>query len=266
MRQFMEVLEGIATGLIVNEGGAYEGKRYGVNSPDSVYNDAGLYNYTIDPKPPYDGNTQQVTSEYVVSGKIVTTVWTISDLSDEDQEAKRITSRESMIKEGSILALIDDDRTTVGSTPVIEDRDAHNDWMKLLYDNKDNEGSNLFKPPASERQMLAIRFESQDSYTFTRFQDTWGWQWKMVLKRENVTNLAVAIYDQAGHYLYTTGKLLPESPGYWYTVCPPGQADLTPKDVYFKWLLGSATISGLEVYKGSEDTMSGSVKSDERYD
>jgi len=48
--------------------------------------------------------------------------------------------------------------------------------------------------------------------------------------------------------------------------CPAGQADPTPEDVYFHWILGSGRISSDFVYKGSDDTLSNVVRSDPDYD
>ncbi len=84
--------------------------------------------------------------------------------------------------------------------------------------------------------------------------------------REQVNALAIAIYDSSGVYLYTTGALIDTGHGSWFTECPAGQADATPENVYYKWLLGSANISSLEAYNGADTTKSGFVRSDGRYD
>jgi hypothetical protein len=60
--------------------------------------------------------------------------------------------------------------------------------------------------------------------------------------------------------------MIADGDGKWYTECPAGQADATPTDVYYKWLLGAANISDLELYRGVDDAKLGVVRSDERYD
>lgn len=176
--------------------------------------------------------------------------------------------QDSMFEAGKAKTLDNDARTSVGAAPSIADTTAHNAWMQTLYANADADVvSSIPKPPADERQEYNISYQNNDVYEFTRYQDQWGWRWKLDLKRDSVNALAIAIYNSGGTYLYTTGGLIrnAEDDG-WYTECPAGQADATPEDVYYKWLLGSADISGLQVYKGTDDTTTGKVKSDSDYD
>ena len=175
--------------------------------------------------------------------------------------------QDSMIEQGNLLRIGHDDRVRVNANGIIEDEVSHDVWMKSLYDNKDNDGAvSHAKPVSTERQMLSIFDEDLDPFVFTRYNDTWGWRWHMSLKRESVNALALSIKDKDGNYLYTTGALIADGQGGWYTECPAGQATTTPQDMYFEWLMGSAPISALEVYKGSKDTLEGYVHSDERYD
>jgi len=152
----------------------------------------------------------------------------------------------------------------VGSPPIIEDRPTHDTWMQALY--ADETGIATPKPPPDERQAYTLTLEDADPFTFTRYHDQWGYRWRMDLTRDSVNALALYIQDSNGNYLYTTGALLDNGEGGWYTQCPAGSADATPENVYFKWILGSAPISQNFVYLGSEDTLSNTVKSDPDYD
>ena len=266
MRRFMEVIDGVATGLIINAGGTYNGKQYGVNSPDSTYIAAGLYPYVENEKPDYNSNTERLELSYTVNGESVQGVYSVVPLSDEEIASIDRQTQRSMVEEGNKISLEDDNRTTVGATAIIKNRGTFNAWMKSVYNEVDADGTELYKPPADERQLLALYGEDQDNYTFTRYQDEWGYRWYLLLHRDSVNALAIAIYDADDNYLYTTGALLEHPDGGWYTECPAGQADQMPSDVYYKWLLGSTDISGLQVYKGSEESTSGFVRSDSRYD
>ena len=225
-------------------------------------------------QPEYDKYTQKlVEGEPRKEGDEYYQVWEVVNLEGEEleeaQERKYQDDRviqESMISEGNKVYIEDTNRTNVGANPLINDTAEYDTWMRDLYNSNDDLASTLYKPPAAERQLLKIIDEDIDNYTFTRYQDEWGWRWYLRLYRDSVNALALAIYDENGNYLYTTGALLEHPDGGWYTECPAGQADPTPEDVHYKWLLGSANISGLEVYKGSEEEKSGIVRSDERYD
>ena len=213
-----------------------------------------------------DGNRDyQEVQEWIAEGNIPDPAFTQQELDDYAIEENEVV-QDSMIKQGNILQISHDDRTRVGSNGLIVDQVDHDTWMKNLYDDKDGDNSALRKPPPTERQRLAISGENNDNYVITRFQDTWGYRWHLELFRGDVNALAIAIYDINGSYLYTTGGLIDTGNGSWYTECPAGQADASPSDVYYKWLLGSANISDLEVYAGVEDTKRGVVRSDERYD
>ena len=217
---------------------------------------------------PFDeGNLDyQEVQEWIAEGNEPEPAYTQDEL-DKYESDKLIAIQDSMLEEGNLVNIADTNRIEVGANPIIEDKAEFNAWMKKTYDEKDGEGETLYKPPANERQMLNIVDEDADRYTFTRYQDQWGYRWLMRLKRADTTNLAVAIYDKDGNYLYTTGKLLwDEETLEWWTQCPAGQADATPKDVFFKWLLGAGDISGLQVYKGVDESTSGIVRSDPRYD
>ena len=168
----------------------------------------------------------------------------------------------SMKKEGKKLTYDNLIGQDIGLDPIIEDKPAHDAWMQELYADE----TAMPKPPPTERQKLAIEDESRDAYTFTRYHDQWGYRWRLVLFRPDVNALAIAIYDSQGNYLYTTGALIDTGNDSWYTECPAGQADATPENVYFRWLLGSANISSLESYNGADETKEGFVRSDERYD
>jgi len=149
---------------------------------------------------------------------------------------------------------------------LITDRPAHDSWMQQLYADDDVNIINTPKPPPDERQLYTLTGEDADPFTFTRFQDQWGYRWQLRLTRKEANNLSVGIYDSAGNYLYTIGALIEIEPGLYGGDCPAGQADATPEDVYFKWLLGSADISGLFKYAGDEDNLNGVVKYDSDYD
>lgn len=219
---------------------------------------------------PLNGGSAPSSSQieaWVAEGNTISPAFTQQELNDYEK-SKEIDIQDSMIREGQILGVDNTSRVNVLATPSIEDQIAYDQWLLDLYTDKDSEPVQvtLFKPPETERQKLAILNEDQDRFTFTRYQDPWGSRWLLELFREDVNALSIAIYDAQGNYLYTTGALIDTGNGSWYTECPAGQADPIPEDVYFKWLLGSANISSLEVYKGSETTKEGVVRSDERYD
>lgn len=218
---------------------------------------------------PFDERNKdyQTVQEWIAAGGVVDPAYTQQEL-DDYNTATEVTIQTSMIDEGETLKSEDANRVDVGAAPVISDPVEYDAWLKDLYDDKDNDATDptLFKPPATERQLLSIHDEDQDRYTFARYRDQWGYRWYLELFRADVNALAIAIYDAAGNYLYTTGGLIDTGNGSWYTDCPAGQADATAEDVYFKWLLGSASISSLEVYEGAAETKEGVVRSDERYD
>ena len=217
---------------------------------------------------PIDSNNRDYkeVQQWIMNGGVAAPAFTDEELAqvvvNEDTAI-----RSSMIEQGNLLRVANDDRLAVGATPIIADDLGHDAWMKELYDNVDlDDDVVLSKPPALQRQLLSIVMEDVDSFTFTRLKDQWGYRWKMNLHRESVNALALAIYDENGLYLYTTGALLDDGNGGWFTECPAGQADATPSDVHFRWLLGSAHISELELYEGAETILGGEVRSDERYD
>lgn len=205
--------------------------------------------------------------QWIGEGNTAEPAYTQQEL-DDYELSKTQAIADSMFKEGTTLGMDNAQRIDVGATPVIEDKVAHDAWMKELYDDKDVVPTEptLFKPPEAQRQLLNIVDEDRDPFTFIRYQDEWGYRWKMSLQRESVNALALFIQDSDGNYLYTTGALLDNGNDGWYTECPAGQADATPENVYFKWILGSAPISSDFVYKGNEDALEGVVRSDERYD
>lgn len=203
--------------------------------------------------------------EWIAQGNTPEPAYTQEEI-DEYEYNQNVAIQESMIIEGNKVYLEDKNRNDVGATPIINDTQQYDTWMKNLYDSTDEAEDALYKPPATIRQILEIYDEDRDNYEFTRYQDQWGWRWYLRLRRDSVNALALAIYDENGNYLYTTGALIAHPDGGWYTECPAGQADAEISDVYYRWLLGSAEISDLEVYKATEETKSGIVRSDERYD
>lgn len=223
------------------------------------------------PQPEYDLNTQRVVELAPVKTEdIYYQVWEVQALSQ--QEIDDIATQndavisDSMASEGRSLTADDDLRISVGSPGVISDRPAHDTYMQTLYAGQDAGQTPTPKPPYTERQQLRIALEDENPFTFTRYQDQWGYRWRMDLVKDSVTNLALYIQDSNGNYLYTTGALLDNGDGGWYTECPAGQADPTPEDVYFHWILGSGRISNDFLYAGTEDELSGIVRSDTRYD
>ncbi|MCK5743150.1 MAG: hypothetical protein KAH30_00265, partial [Caldisericia bacterium] len=175
----------------------------------------------------YDKDDQFVL-DYLANGGVFEEKFTpeiIADIKDKEN----IQIQDSMILEGNKLSLEDDNRISVGSSNIIADRPEHNSWMKSIYDDKDNSNTDLKKPPSKTRQKLAINRENKDLYIFTRYKDQWGYRWHLRLMREDVNALAIAIYDQDGNYLYTTGALISHPEGGWFTECPAGQADSTPE-------------------------------------
>jgi len=199
--------------------------------------------------------------EWVAGGNTIEPAYTQDEL-DEYATNKTIELNRNMLRAGNELTQANIVALDVGVEPQIKDKPAHDSWVQTVYADE----MSTPKPPPSNRQKLPIEGENRDRYTFTRYKDQWGYRWYLRLHRESVNALALAIYDKDGNYLYTTGALIAHSDGGWYTECPAGQADAVPEDVYFKWLLGSAPISDLEVYNGADDTREGFVRSDERYD
>lgn len=230
----------------------------------------GYFEFVIPPETENTDTNRLIASPIVLIDGTYTMTYIYEDIPqdelDEIEYNKALVISNSMTKEGALLTARDDARVSVGAGQLVENRVAHDAWMIQVYANYDANEVVAHKPPAADRQLLTIESEDRDSYTFTRYQDEWGYRWRMGLFKEDTTNLAVAIYDQDGNYLYTTGKLLPDGEGKWFTECPAGQADASPENVYYKWLLGSGDISGLQVYEGADDTISGIVRSDERYD
>ena len=207
----------------------------------------------------------QEVQEWIAGGNTPEPAFTQDELDAYAKEQNK-TIQNSMLRSGNELSVQDTTRVDVGANSIINDKPAHKAWLKDLYDAVDADNDTLPKPPPANRQLIPIDGEDKDPYEFTRYQDQWGWRWYLRLHRESVNALAIAIYDAVGNYLYTTGALIAHPDGGWYTECPAGQADQNPEDVYYKWLLGSANISDLEVYYGQEDSKEGFVRSDTRYD
>jgi len=217
---------------------------------------------------PMDENNRHYkeVQEWIAQGNTPDPAFTQDEL-DKYEKETNIKILESMAAEGGVIDVEDNKRRAVGANPLIDDKNGYHLWLKDAYNKLDTEyTSTLPKPPAKQRQMMEIHDDERDPYTFTRFHDQWGYRWYLHIDRKDVTALAIAIYDKDGNYLYTTGALLPDDNGGWYTECPAGQADQTKSDVYYRWLLGSAPISDLEVYKATDEVKKGFVRHDERYD
>lgn len=210
---------------------------------------------------------------YMVGTTGVTLDWYHTDPQPSEQEILDIepiwrdsTKQTDMLEEGRLMTVADDARLSVGANPIVVNRTTHDSWMQTLYSDVDDGEITLPKPPPDERQTYTIFEEDQDPFVFTRYEDQWGFRWRMDLTRESANNLALYIQDSDGNYLYTTGALIDNGDGTFYTECPAGQADPTPEDVYFHWILGSGRISSDFKYAGSEDALEGIVRSDEAYD
>ena len=214
-------------------------------------------------------------SDYVVEDHddTIILVWhhtdskpTEQDILDNEQPAKDFYAQNDMLKQGQLMTVDDDARTSVGSPAIIGDRSTHDTWMQTLYVEEGTDVNSTPKPPPDERQDYTIAGEDNRNFIFKRYNDQWGWRWKMTLVSDDVTNLALYIQNSSGGYLYTTGALIDNGDGTWYTECPAGQADATPEDVYFHWILGAGRISSDFLYAGTEDELEGVVKFDSDYD
>lgn len=191
---------------------------------------------------------------------------TEQDVLDNEENWLNSTKQSDMLSQGAFMTAEDDARLSVSADGKIVDRTAHNTWMQTLYSDTDSSVISTPKPPANERQEYEIYGEDVDPFKFTRFLGAWGWQWRMDLTRSSANNLALYIQDSNGNYLYTTGALIDNGDGTYYAECPAGQADATPEDVYFHWILGAGRISSDFVYAGTDESLSGVVRSDETYD
>jgi len=238
---------------------------------DEQLNPLGYANVFATQKPEYDAETQYLEEDapiYSIDKWIQ--VWSIIDYTqqelDDKQSVKDTNVQFDMLNQGQQMTLDDDARTSVGSSAIIVDRPSHDAWMQQLYSDTDGDVINTPKPPPDERQSYVLTGEDEDQFTFTRYQDQWGYRWRMDLVKQDITNLALYIQNSQGGYLYTTGALLDNGNGGWYTECPAGQADPTPEDVYFHWILGAGRISSDFKYAGADESLSGIVRSDSDYD
>ena len=84
MRRFMEVVNNIATGLIVNECGIYKNKRYGKNSPDSTYIADGLYPFSYGLKPLYNNAIESLLEVHNIVGLTVVIGYTVIPRTPEE--------------------------------------------------------------------------------------------------------------------------------------------------------------------------------------
>ncbi len=170
----------------------------------------------------------------------------------------------SMILEGEALINKNERRISVGSKPLIGDIAEFNSWMKKNYDEVDANGISIFKPPPTERQNLHIAYEKSYSYTMTRYHDNLGYRWYMEMVK-NTVGINIVIYDEHGNYLYTPNKMI-NTNNIALTGCPEAEASLTKEDIYFKFILASGNISGLQVYNKVDEIKKDIVRCDERYD
>ncbi len=170
----------------------------------------------------------------------------------------------SMILEGEALINKNERRISVGSKPLIGDIAEFNNWMKKNYDEVDANGISIFKPPPTERQNLHIAYEKSYSYTMTRYHDNLGYRWYMEMVK-NTVGINIVIYDEHGNYLYTPNKMI-NTNNIALTGCPEAEASLTKEDIYFKFILASGNISGLQVYNKVDEIKKDIVRCDERYD
>ncbi|RLA73478.1 MAG: hypothetical protein DRG30_06330 [Epsilonproteobacteria bacterium] len=80
---FGEVISNEFTGLQVKRGGTYGGKKFGKNSPDSTYIDAGLYPIMGD-TPSYDSSIERLnTPVYAVEFEHITRTYAVIPLTQE---------------------------------------------------------------------------------------------------------------------------------------------------------------------------------------
>lgn len=223
------------------------------------------------PPPDYNRKTQRLETgdPEMVEGSYYE-VWLIVELTQQELDAiqarKDRNVQSDMVTQGQQVTVDDDSRASVGSPSAIIDKAAHDAWMQSLYAAMDAHQVNTPKPPPDERQGYELFEEDANPFRFTRFHDEWGYRWRMDLESDDVTNLALYIQDSQGNYLYTTGALLDNGNGGWYTECPAGQADATIEDVYFHWILGAGRISSDFRYAAVNNTLSNIVRSDTDYD
>jgi len=74
---FGEVNGGVFTGLKIRRGGEYGGNRFGKNSPDNTYINAGLYPIVKGDKPTFNPGIGELKDSYVFDGAVINRIWTI---------------------------------------------------------------------------------------------------------------------------------------------------------------------------------------------